>query len=195
MIRTILFALLFLIAAGVGYLSFQWYRMQQNTQVASYGAPFTLIDQNGQPFTQDDLNTKPSALFFGFTHCPQICPTTLYELTALAEQLGTDAEKLQTVFVTVDPERDTPEVMKLYLSNVSARTIGLSGKPEDVMAMTKAYGIYSKKVPLDDGDYTMDHTASVILLDGNGDFFGTIAYEENTQTALAKLQRLVAKGS
>src|SRR5690606_7695814 len=125
----------------------------------------------------------PSAVFFGFTHCPEVCPTTLYELSVWLEELGDEAAAVQAYFVTVDPERDTPEVMKDYVSSFSDRITGITGEPEAVAQMLKDFGIYSRRIETSDGDYTMDHTASVILLDRHGAFFGTIAYGEAAENA------------
>ena len=127
--------------------------------------------------TEALFRDKPSAMFFGFTHCPDVCPTTLMEMGGWIEALGADADKLRFVFVTVDPERDTPEVMNDYVTAFSDRIVGVTGEPEEVHAMVKDYKIFSRKVPLEGGDYTMDHTASMILLDANGSFVGTIARE------------------
>jgi protein SCO1/2 len=192
MMRSILVGILVLMAAGVGFMTFQWYRQTNGGE--PYGAPFTLVDQKGEPITEAAFRGQPSAIFFGFTHCPEVCPTTLFELDGWLKKLGDEGKNLRAYFVTVDPERDTASIMDSYLSNVSDRITGITGEPDKVQAMAKAYGIYSRKVDLEGGDYTMDHTASVILLDGNGAFAGTIAYEENPDAALAKLKRLAAEG-
>ncbi|MEW9836703.1 SCO family protein [Mesorhizobium marinum] len=192
MMRSILVGILVLMAAGIGFLTFQWY--SQRSAGEAYGAPFTLTDQTGAPITEVAFRGQPSAVFFGFTHCPEVCPTTLFELDGWLKELGDDGKNLRAYFVTVDPERDTAEILNTYVSNVSDRITGITGEPDKVHAMAKAFGIYWRKVDLDDGDYTMDHTASVILLDSDGAFAGTIAYEENPETALAKLKRLAAKG-
>ena len=113
-------------------------------------------------------------------------------LLAGLKQLGDEGKDINAFFVTVDPERDTPEVIGSYVTNVSDRITGISGEPEKVLAMVKSFGIYWKKVDLENGDYTMDHTASVMLLDRAGDFAGTIAYGENPENAVAKLKRLAA---
>ncbi|MBP0441394.1 SCO family protein [Tianweitania sediminis] len=162
--------------------------------VATVGGPFTLTGVDGQAVTEKDLLGKPSAIFFGFTYCPEVCPTTLSELSALADQLGSDADKLNLVFISVDAERDGPEEMKQYLTAFDSRIIGLTGTPEQIDAAAKAFKIYYTKVLLDDGDYTMDHTASVILMDAYGKFFGTMAYEEAMSVMLAKLKRLIGEG-
>ena len=190
--RAILYGLLFLVAAGIGYVAFDYYARVGSAE--AYGAPFELVDQKGQPITEKDFRAQPSAIFFGFTHCPEICPTTLFELDGWLKKLGPEGDDVRAFFVTVDPERDTPELMDRYVSNVSQRITGVTGDPAKVAAMTKSFNIYSRKVDLDGDDYTMDHTASVILLDKGGAFAGTIAYGESEQTALAKLKRL-ATGS
>lgn len=192
MMRTILAGILILMAAGVGWLTFDWYRTQNSGQ--AFGAPFVLVDQKGAEITEQAFRGQPSAVFFGFTHCPEVCPTTLFELDGLLKQLGDEGKDIRAYFVTVDPERDTAEIMNTYVSNVSDRITGITGDPDKVRAMAKAFGIYLKKVETEGGDYTMDHTASIILLDSKGDFFGTIAYEENPTAALAKLKRLAAEG-
>jgi protein SCO1/2 len=192
MMRTILAGILILMAAGVGWLTFDWYSSKTSAQ--AFGAPFVLVDQKGAEITEAAFRGQPSAVFFGFTHCPEVCPTTLFELDGLLKQMGDEGKNLRAYFVSVDPERDTPEVMNSYVSNVSDRITGITGSPDKIAAMAKAFGIYSKKVPTEGGDYTMDHTASVLLLDSKGDFFGTIAYEENPETALAKLKRLANEG-
>lgn len=192
MMRTILAGILVLMAAGVGWLTFDWYQKQNTAQ--AFGAPFVLVDQKGQEITEAAFRGQPSAVFFGFTHCPEVCPTTLFELDGWLKQLGDDGKNIRAYFVSVDPERDTAEVMNSYVTNVSDRITGITGTPEKIAAMTKAFGIYSKKVPTEGGDYTMDHTASVLLLNSKGDFFGTIAYEENPTAALAKLKRLANEG-
>ncbi|WEX11364.1 SCO family protein [Chelativorans sp. AA-79] len=192
MMRYILVGILALMVLAVGLLSFEWYRGQN--QAVAFGAPFELVDDSGQPITEKAFQGRPTALFFGFTHCPDVCPTTLFEMEGWLDELGEEGEDLQAFFITVDPERDTPEVMKTYLGNFSDRVTGITGDPEKVAAMAKAFRIYSRKVELEDGDYTMDHTASVMLLDRNGDFFGTISYEENAETAVAKLRRLINEG-
>jgi protein SCO1/2 len=192
MMRSILIGILVLMAAGVGFLTFEWYRQQSSGE--PYGAPFALVDETGAPITEAAFRGQPSAVFFGFTHCPEVCPTTLYEMNGWLETLGDEGKDIRAYFVTVDPERDTPEVMKTYVTNVSNRIKGITGEPEKVHAMAKSFGIYWKKVDTGGGDYTMDHTASVLLLNGTGDFAGTIAYEENRDTAVAKLKRLAAEG-
>ncbi|MDZ5698180.1 SCO family protein [Chelativorans sp. M5D2P16] len=192
MMRYILVGIFALMAVAVGLMTFQWYRGAQTA--AAFGAPFELVDHNGDPITEAAFKGSPTAVFFGFTHCPDVCPTTLFEMEGWLDTLGTEGDELEAYFVSVDPERDTPEVMKGYIGNFSDRITGITGDPEAVMEMVKAFRIFARKVELEGGDYTMDHTASVMLLDSQGDFFGTISYEENAETAVTKLRRLIREG-
>jgi len=159
---------------------------------APLGGAFRLTDASGGPVTEAVFREKPSVTLFGYTHCPDVCPTGLSEMAKWAEELGPEADKLRFVFVTVDPERDTPDAMRDYVSAFSDRIVAISGPPDAVHAMVKDYKIYSRKVPLGDGDYSMDHTGSMILQDAKGNFDGTIDPAEPHETGLAKLKRLVA---
>lgn len=175
----------------------------QNKLVAEkpWGVPFSLVAQAGEPITEKAFqNGKPTALFFGFTHCPEICPTTVYELTGWMKTVDPDKSKLQAYFITIDPRRDTPELLNTYLSNASDRVIGISGDPEKVEAMARGFKVFFEKVPSDaknpDGpDYTMNHSANVFLLDGSGRFVGTIDYGENPDVAVQKLKNLIERAS
>ncbi|WP_298813671.1 SCO family protein [uncultured Roseibium sp.] len=159
--------------------------------LAAIGGPFELVSGSGETVTDETFAGKPLVLFFGFTYCPDVCPTTLAELQGWLEALGEDAGKLNYAFVTVDPERDTPDVMRDYVWAFDERIMPLTGSREQIDAMIKAYRVYAKKVPLDDGDYTMDHSAAVYLMDADNKFVGTIAYGEAEENALSKLQRLI----
>lgn len=140
--------------------------------VAQVGGPFRLTDQDGHVVTDADFRGRPFIVFFGYTHCPDICPTTLYELGQVLDRLGADAKRLAVLFVTVDPERDTPAVMKRYLASFGGRIEGLGGDPAAVASMIKEYRAHARKVPASDGSdgYTMDHTAVVYLMDAHGRF-------------------------
>jgi len=161
------------------------------TGVAAIGGPFTLVDQNGAVVTQASLKGKPTLIFFGFTHCPDVCPTALFEMSEIFTALGPDASKVQAYFVTVDPERDTPAVLKSYLGSFSPELKGLGGTPEQVDAMKRAYRVYSRKVPLDGGDYTMDHTAVIYLMDKNGEFLAPFNAKRPPAEAAADLRRVL----
>ena len=159
---------------------------------APLGGSFQLIDQRGERVTEAIFRGKPSVTLFGFTHCPDVCPTGLMHMARWAEELGADADKVRFVFVTVDPERDTQQALGEYVGAFSDRIVGITGEPDAVDAMTRDYKIFSRKVPLEGGDYTMDHTASMILQDSDGNFVGTIDSKESSEVGLAKLKRLVA---
>lgn len=156
-------------------------------------AQFDLVDQTGNPVDETVFAGHPSVLFFGFTHCPEVCPTTLAEMSAWFDSLGEEGGDLRAYFVSIDPERDTPAVLGDYVSWVSDRVTGITGAPDQIARIAKAWGVFYEKVPLEGDNYTMDHTASVFLLDADGAFQGTIAYREDTQTALGKLRNLLAK--
>lgn len=193
-IRIVLWAAVVVMAGILGWLTYEMTQSKQQAASGPFGVPFALVAQDGKEITEKAFTGKPTALFFGFTHCPEVCPTTLFELNGWLEKVDPDGTKLQAYFITVDPERDTPEILGQYVSNVSKRITGISGPADKVMEMVKGFRVYAKKVPVDaakpDGDYTMDHTASVFLLDANGKFSGTIAYEENPETAVKKLENL-----
>ena len=158
-------------------------------QVAVIGGPFKLTDQNGQAVSNQDLHGRPFLVFFGFTHCPDVCPTTLFEVSEILRALGRDADRTRALFITVDPERDTPSVMKDYLSSFDPHLWGLSGDPAAIAAIAKGYRVYYKKVPLDQGGYTMDHTATVYLMDKDGRFVSTFSLKRTAEAAAADLRR------
>jgi len=159
------------------------------------GGPFTLMDTHGAVVTQRDLIGKPSAIFFGYTHCPDVCPTTLLDLTELMKAMGADADKLNVAFVTIDPGRDTTAQLADYLASFDPRIRGLTGTEGEIAAVAAAYHVYYRRVPNPDGGYAMDHTASVFLIDAKGQFAGTLSFEEDAKTSLAKLERLVKAAS
>ncbi|MGL4490388.1 MAG: SCO family protein [Rhizobiaceae bacterium] len=155
------------------------------------GGPFSMTNQLGQPVTEKDYSGLPMAMFFGFTNCPDICPTVLLRMTDLMVKLGPDADKLQVVLVSVDPERDTPDVLKSYLEQFDSRFSAMTGTPEQLAAFAKGYRFVYKKVPLTGGDYTMDHSAGVFLYEAKGAFVGTLDPHEEDAVVLAKLMRLL----
>jgi len=198
--KAVRITLIVLAAVMVGL--FFWLWNQVNTEATAlsnepWGVPFSLTRQDGAPITEQAFRGKPTAVFFGFTNCPEICPTTVYELSGWMNKVDPGKDKLQAYFVSIDPDRDTPAALNTYLSNASNRIIGISGDPEKVKAMARGFKVYFKKVPTDpnqpNGEYTMDHTASVFLLDRQGRFSGTITYGENPDVAEKKLENLIAK--
>ena len=156
---------------------------------SAIGGPFSLVDQDGRPVTDKDLRGRPFLVFFGFTHCPDVCPTALFEISEVLGKLGPDAQRVSALFVTIDPERDTPVQMKDYLSSFNPRLVGLTGDPAAIAAVAKEYRVYVKKVPLDHGDYTMDHTALVYLMDKDGRFVAPFNLKRSTEDAAADLRR------
>jgi protein SCO1/2 len=138
--------------------------------VARVGGPFALVSQDGRTTTDRDFLGAPHLVFFGFTHCPDVCPTKLFELSEVFRAMGDRGKAVKAMFITVDPERDTPEVMKSYLGSFDPRIVGLTGEREAIDKTIKEYRAYSKKVPLKDGDYTMEHTALVYLMGKDGQF-------------------------
>ena len=156
------------------------------------GAPFALVDQNGETITEAAFEGRPSLLFFGFAHCPEICPTTVYDMETWFRELGLTAGDLGAFFVTIDPERDTPAFLRDYLEPQTDHVIGISGEPEAVWDMARSWRVYWQKRPLGDGDYTMDHYASVFVLDAEGRVVDLIAYGEDPESALAKIRAVTS---
>ncbi len=151
---------------------------------------YRLVATDGTEFSEATLREGPSAVFFGFVHCPDVCPTTLGDIASWQEELGDDAEDLRVFFVTVDPERDTPEVLADYVSWVPGVT-GVSGTREETDKALAAFRVYARQVPLSSGDYTMDHSSYVLLFDGRGRFVEPIGYQEGHDRAVAKLRRML----
>ena len=161
---------------------------------SAIGGPFTLTDQTGRTVTEKDLLGHPSLVFFGYTFCPDVCPTTLAEATDWLQTLGPDAKGLRVYFVTVDPERDTPAKLAEYLSVFDHRILGLTGTAEQTAAIMKAYRVFARKVPqAGSADYLMDHSAAVYMMDPQGRFVGALTYQEATDKALAKLKDLIGR--
>ena len=171
---------------GILYFSL---RGPTSIQAASIGGPFQLVDQNGAPFSDQHLKGKTFLVSFGFTHCPDVCPTTLFEMSEILRKLDRDADRTAALFITVDPERDTPESLKNYLASFDPHIRGLTGDPAAVAAVAKAYRIYFKKVPLEGSDYTMDHTAIVYLMAKDGHFLSTFNMERAPDVAAADLRK------
>jgi protein SCO1/2 len=156
---------------------------------SAIGGRFQLIDQSGKPITDQDLKGRPFLVFFGYTHCPDICPTTLFDVSELMRALGKDADRTAALFITVDPERDTPAVLKDYLSSFDSHLRGATGDASAIEAAEKAYRVYAKKVPADHGDYSVDHTALVYLMDKQGRFVAPFSLKRRPEEAAAELRR------
>ena len=167
--------------------------MPERTEVAasSVGGPFTLLDQDGKAVTEADFAGATHLVFFGFTHCPDICPTTLQQISDVLAALGPKAKGMKVAFITVDPERDTPANLKAYLSSFDPRITGLTGSPTQVAAAVKSYRAYSRKVPGKDGDYTMEHTALVYVMDAKNRFLGALNLMRPADETAAELAKRI----
>jgi len=152
------------------------------------GAPFSLIEANGEPITEAAFAGRPTVLFFGFTYCPEVCPVSLFQVSTLLDEMGDEKRDLQAFFISVDPERDTPESLESYISPFAHNIRGITGDVAGIEALAQAWSIHVEKVPLDDGDYTVDHTASMILLDRHGNFRGTSDHTDPSALQLEKLR-------
>lgn len=155
------------------------------------GGPFTMTDQNGREVSDATLRGKPYAIFFGFTRCPDVCPTTLARMAQLRRTLGPDGDRINIVFVSLDPEHDKAENIGAYVAMFETPIIGLTGTPEQIARIVRAFHVYYRKVPLKGADYTIDHTASVFLMDTDGEFVTTIDHAESQEMAVAKMRRLL----
>ena len=199
-VRLAAWAAVALAAAGWGVHAlggFDLLRRKDGSLLASVavGGPFKLTAHDGRMFDSAELSGAPYALFFGFTRCPDVCPTTMLEMSQHLQALGPAAAKLKVLFVTVDPERDTPELLKDYLSAFDTRILGLTGTPAEIAAVAKSYRAFYEKVPskagAKEGDYTMNHAASVYLMNASGKFVGTFNFQEKQEIQRDKLRRLV----
>lgn len=153
------------------------------------GGPFHLTAQDGANITDANLKGRPTLLFFGFTHCPDVCPTTLFEISETLRAMGPDADRMNIFFVSVDSDRDTINTLKQYLESFDPHIRGLSGSPEEVKAMLAAYRVYAKKIPLKNGDYTFDHSALVYLMDRDGKFASALRLTRSPEELATDLRR------
>jgi protein SCO1/2 len=157
---------------------------------SAIGGPFNLIDQTGKPISDVDMKGKPFLVFFGYTHCPDICPTTLFDISEVMRALGPDADRASALFISVDPDRDTPAVLKDYLSSFDPHVRGATGKQGELDKVEKAYRVYAKKVPTGkDGDYSMDHSAIVYLMDKDGRFVAPFRLDRKPEESAAELRK------
>ncbi|MBR0750249.1 SCO family protein [Bradyrhizobium japonicum] len=189
--RPLVIATAFAASLVVGLLIVFWAMggVSKVAQPAAIGGPFQLTDQHGKAVTDKNLKGKPTLIFFGYTHCPDVCPTSLFEISEVLRAMGKDADRVNAVFISVDPERDTPATMKDYLSSFDPHLEGLSGDPAETAKVITSYRVYAKKVPTKDGDYTMDHTALIYLMDRDGRFVSPFNMKRTPEEAAADLKR------
>jgi protein SCO1/2 len=179
----------FALSLAIGLGVTLWLVGPRAVSASAIGGPFQLVDQTGQTVSDKNLKGKPTIIFFGFTHCPDVCPTALFEMSEILRVMGDDAKRINAFFVSVDPERDTPQIMKDYLSSFDPNLKGLSGSPQATAEIVSGYRVYAKKVPLKDGDYTMDHTALIYLMDRNGNFVAPFNLKRTPEEAAKDLKR------
>ena len=156
---------------------------------AAIGGPFQLTDQAGQAVTEKNLKGRPTLIFFGFTHCPDVCPTSLFEISEVLRAMGKDADRVNAYFISVDPERDTNAAMKDYLSSFDPHLKGLTGDADAIAKTLSGFRVYARKVPLKEGDYTMDHTALIYLMDRDGHFVSPFNLKRTPEEAATDLKR------
>jgi protein SCO1/2 len=155
------------------------------------GGPFRLIDQNGQTVTDADLKGKWSLVYFGYTHCPDACPTALNDISIALDDLGSKRDAVRAVFITVDPERDTAEALKSYVTSFDAPILALTGSPEAIAQAAKAYRVYYAKHPEAGGDYSMDHSSVIYVMDPEGRFTASFTHESTPEQIAERLKKLL----
>ena len=189
--RTLVIVTAFTASLLIGLLVMLWAMggVRGVTAPAAIGGPFQLTDQSGSTVTEKNLQGKASIIFFGFTHCPDVCPTALFEMSEILRAMGKDADRVNAYFISVDPERDNQAAMKDYLSSFDPHLKGLTGDPEAIAKVLSAYRVYARKVPLKDGDYTMDHTALTYLMDRDGKFVAPFNLNRKPEEAAADLKK------
>src|ERR1700736_6024555 len=189
--RTLVIVTAFTASLLIGLLVMLWAMggVRGVTAPAAIGGPFQLVDQSGATVTEENLRGKPSIVLCGFTHCPAVCPTALFEMSEILRAMGKDADRVNAYFISVDPERDNKQAMQDYLSSFDPHLKGLTGDPEAISKVLSAYRVYAKKVPLKDGDYTMDHTALTYLMDRDGKFVAPFNLNRKPDEAAADLKK------
>ena len=149
-----------------------------------------LIDHNGQPFKSTTLKNKPSLLFFGFTNCPEICPTTLADLSQITKEITLNGDSINIIFVTLDPKRDNKEHLKDYIQYFDGNIIGVTGNKIEIKEFADNWGVFYETVKTTNSNYTLNHTATVFMIDAFGNFRGTIAWGENESSIIQKINNL-----
>jgi protein SCO1/2 len=187
-------AILVLVAAGLIVVAYrdQAKGVAGGPLASLIGGKFSLIDDNGKPFTEADLKGKWHLVFFGYTHCPDVCPTALNDLSLALDKLGAKKSKVGIVFVSVDPDRDTPAVLKSYVKSFDGPIVGLTGTPAAVAQIAQDYKVYYAKHPRADGGYDMDHSALIYVMDPEGRFTATFTPDDSEDTIVSRMAKLIS---
>jgi protein SCO1 len=182
---------LFLFCVGVGgaYVIATQPTKSQTEGKALIGGPFSLVDTDGKRVTDRDLQGKLMLVFFGYTHCPDVCPTELQTMAEVIDKLGSDADKVAPVFISVDPSRDTPQALSAYVKNFSPRIVGLTGDASEVASVAKAYRVYFRKNGDSNGEYTVDHSAFVYLMDGQGNYLTHFPFDTTSDIMTSVIKK------
>jgi protein SCO1/2 len=159
---------------------------------SAIGGPFHLVDQNGKTVTDADLKGKWSLVYFGYTHCPDACPTALNDIALALDQLGPQRSAVRPVFITVDPERDTPEALKAYVTSFDAPILALTGSPEEIAQAARGYRVYYAKHPEAGGDYSMDHSSVIYVMDPEGRFTASFTHENSPEQIAERLKKFLS---
>jgi protein SCO1/2 len=189
-------AVVFALVLAVGVGGWLFFSHSATEQISGIGGPFTLVDGAGRTVTDRDLRGQYLLIYFGYTFCPDVCPTTLTAMASALDQLGSRAEQLRPVFITVDPERDTPKVVRDYTAAFSPRILGLTGTPEQIAKVAGEYRVYYAKHRTGEGpgDYTVDHSSIIYLMGPNGRFIAPIAADESARQMAADIARHMGAG-
>jgi protein SCO1 len=180
---------LFAIGFGIVYAILWKPQISQTAGKALIGGPFSLVDTDGRPVTDRDFRGKLMLVFFGYTHCPDVCPTELQTMAEVMDRLGSGARQIAPVFISVDPQRDTPEALAAYVKNFNPRIIGLTGSPAEIASAAKAYRVYFRKAEGGADDYTVDHSAFVYLMDREGNYLTHFLFNASPDTILAEIKK------
>lgn len=195
MVRVVTWAAIVVAAASLLFATFIAQQSSDPTVVSSgkaaVGGPFSLTSHKGERVDNEALAGKPYLAFFGFTHCPDICPTTLFELTEIMQDLGPDADKINVILITVDPERDSQELLASYMTSFDPRIMALRGTREETDAAVKAFAAFAQKISTDDGQYTMEHTAGVYVMDAKGEYSALMRMDDTREQKIKMIRRVL----
>ena len=184
---SILYASILLIIALIIYFKIDEVSKKNDLK---FDTQFNLTSHKGEKISEKILSSRPTIVFFGFTHCPEVCPTTLYEISSWINEIKLSKEQIQVLFISLDPKRDTVQKLEEYLSNFDETFKGLTGDENEIVKLANSWGIYRKIVSTED-DYTIDHTSTIFLINQNFSLKGTIAYREHSDVAIAKIKNLI----